>query len=910
MFKESGMTQKWYTLSVDETEALLKTNCVSGLDRKAVRAGRARVGNNSFFILPRTDVPYYLKEVLTQPVIILLAVLGILFLIFDENRGLGVAILALTGFYACFLFFGSLFAAGVKKRGAVASRPVVRVIRDGRLIWLDCLKLVPGDIVELEGGDVAPCDLKLVQAAGLRVSTYLGRIDGRDCYVPSVKEDGGVVCTPEEENDISRHSGMLYGGSRIEAGRARAIVVETGKHTYIGALQGGVSLVNGNISFPVAEKVRRVSNRIRLGLWISILPLCLVCIWLPTLTLGVPALFAVLLCLIGANLFSDMESVIHISIGIGLYLAEMSGKSPEKALIKTERGLAEAADVDYVFLLGRQAFSDGKLHLAGSFLPGVDPASPDAAQIRREMFSDAATLLMSSQTAVAAGGEKADDSLYQCFFACAGQGTKTEFSEKPVMKNYRAIVPGPAADALAAEGEIGGRSVAMALTFGKNTLSSFSLMRTADGYTRISGESMKELWRFSREKEADGKKIVTLSYRERTGWVLAGVFALSEDFVHGRREAVKALCRRGIQPVLFLNDGDEAAVSFVKKSGILASDASDPDALIARAGDFASAGWSITEGWGQFCAYLGFSSEEIASLMNVQISAGKKIAVLTDEPDKYALFRRGQVKFTCAGDVFSFKPEKQTASPGYVGGTPREIGVQQMIGRADVLIPRAEKESGGICSILHTVRTVGQIERNLLDAFFYLLSAQLFRMMLIFPLFVMGIEVDWTIPILLSSFLVDPLAVVLLNLRRYPYKAEEPIRIEKAGYLAEIFSQALFSAVLLMATLAFMAQGKPDPGSAHSAIVLALYATQLTVFFRRFRLSEMLPQKANIKLFFGIMACTLVSAVLLCILCLGSAFGLSPIYAPYGYLIPIGPVAIVVVYFVVKLYMLGRFWES
>ena len=47
--------------------------------------------------------------------------------------------------------------------------PVVRVVRGGRTTEVASTHLVPGDIVQLEAGSVVPADLRLIEAANLRV---------------------------------------------------------------------------------------------------------------------------------------------------------------------------------------------------------------------------------------------------------------------------------------------------------------------------------------------------------------------------------------------------------------------------------------------------------------------------------------------------------------------------------------------------------------------------------------------------------------------------------------------------------------------------------------------------------------------------------------------------------------------
>ncbi|MFR6222482.1 MAG: HAD-IC family P-type ATPase, partial [Anaerococcus sp.] len=49
------------------------------------------------------------------------------------------------------------------------STPKAKVLRDGKEIQIDSEKIVPGDIVILETGDIIPADLRLIESNNLKV---------------------------------------------------------------------------------------------------------------------------------------------------------------------------------------------------------------------------------------------------------------------------------------------------------------------------------------------------------------------------------------------------------------------------------------------------------------------------------------------------------------------------------------------------------------------------------------------------------------------------------------------------------------------------------------------------------------------------------------------------------------------
>jgi len=105
---------------------------------------------------------------------------------------------------------GSQRALGaLKKRLAVKAR----VLRDGGWTTIEAREIVPGDIISVGLGDVVPADAKLT--------------DGELSIDQS-------VLTGESLPADRRPSGIIYSGSIIRRGEARAVVVNTGGRTYFG----------------------------------------------------------------------------------------------------------------------------------------------------------------------------------------------------------------------------------------------------------------------------------------------------------------------------------------------------------------------------------------------------------------------------------------------------------------------------------------------------------------------------------------------------------------------------------------------------------------------------------------------------------------------------------------------------
>jgi Mg2+-importing ATPase len=101
------------------------------------------------------------------------------------------------------------------------------ILRDGQPQELPIAELVPGDVVKLAAGDMIPADVRIVAAKDLFViqSSLTGE------YFPVEKFE--VDTNPAERSPIERTS-LAFLGTSAEGGAATAVVVATGRQTYLG----------------------------------------------------------------------------------------------------------------------------------------------------------------------------------------------------------------------------------------------------------------------------------------------------------------------------------------------------------------------------------------------------------------------------------------------------------------------------------------------------------------------------------------------------------------------------------------------------------------------------------------------------------------------------------------------------
>lgn len=100
------------------------------------------------------------------------------------------------------------------------------VLRDGTPVEIEAEKIVPGDIILFDAGDMVPADCRIIMSDELHVNE--SALTGEAF---PVEKNTGVV---EQDNPVDNRKNCLWKGTNVVSGIARAMVVYTGKNTLLG----------------------------------------------------------------------------------------------------------------------------------------------------------------------------------------------------------------------------------------------------------------------------------------------------------------------------------------------------------------------------------------------------------------------------------------------------------------------------------------------------------------------------------------------------------------------------------------------------------------------------------------------------------------------------------------------------
>lgn len=222
----------WHSSSAEEVLKELKTDKDNGLANGIATERINKFGKN---VLNDENKKFFLKEFLSQLnnkfvyILFVIAIVSFAFSVYYKSNDfvsplLIIAIVVLNALISAFyLSRGKAMLERLKK----TTDPKATVIREGIKKYIDSSELVVGDIILLSEGDYISADARLIDAVSLRCNE--SSLTGESIPVEKNPQEIYPDITP-----LSQRKNMVYCGSSVIHGSAKAVVVGTGINTEIG----------------------------------------------------------------------------------------------------------------------------------------------------------------------------------------------------------------------------------------------------------------------------------------------------------------------------------------------------------------------------------------------------------------------------------------------------------------------------------------------------------------------------------------------------------------------------------------------------------------------------------------------------------------------------------------------------
>ncbi|HUU69296.1 MAG TPA: cation-transporting P-type ATPase [Planctomycetota bacterium] len=218
----------WHTLSIDDVAGILHADLEQGLSTHQVKRRHAHFGPNKLLAARKASAVAILLAQFKSLMVLLLAVAaGVGFATRQPGEGASIAVVILLNAAIGFVveYKANRAMEALQKLGIQDTV----AIRNGRRSQVNAVELVPGDLVEFEAGDSVTVDCRLAEASGLRVQE--AALTGESL---PVNKSTPPIDDPDRE--LAERTNMLYKGTTVVSGSAKAIVVTTGMTTEVGRI--------------------------------------------------------------------------------------------------------------------------------------------------------------------------------------------------------------------------------------------------------------------------------------------------------------------------------------------------------------------------------------------------------------------------------------------------------------------------------------------------------------------------------------------------------------------------------------------------------------------------------------------------------------------------------------------------
>ncbi|MFS0929640.1 calcium-translocating P-type ATPase, PMCA-type [Enterococcus durans] len=248
------VVELWFTKSKEEVLHSLDTDVKEGLSSQEAEKRLQSFGRNELDVKKKESIVKKVIGQLEDPMIIVLLIAAFLSYVSSGFKDWtdSVIILLIVVINAIISISQENNANKSLEALQKMSAPLAKVIRNKKMEHIETAMLVPGDIIELEAGDLVPADVRILSAANLKADE--SAMTGESVPVNKKALEG-----LPDDTVLADRKNMLISSTVITNGRATCVVTNTGMNTEVGRI-ANMLITEDNNTTPLQRKMAEISK--------------------------------------------------------------------------------------------------------------------------------------------------------------------------------------------------------------------------------------------------------------------------------------------------------------------------------------------------------------------------------------------------------------------------------------------------------------------------------------------------------------------------------------------------------------------------------------------------------------------------------------------------------------------------
>lgn len=558
---------RWHQMSIDNVLEELRTS-PRGISSQEAAARFEEYGPNKLKEKrKRTPLMMFLDQFKDFMILVLLAAAVISGFIGELSDTAAIVVIvalnAVVGFVQEYRAEKAMEA--LKKMAGLTAT----VIRDGMPATVSSSELVPGDMVILETGQVVPADLRLSEAANLRVEE--AALTGE-----SIPVEKHTDVLDDEALPLGDRKNMAFKGTIVSYGRGAGIVASTGMNTELGNIATMLQ-EEGEVQTPLQKRLAIFGKKLA----VAVLAICAIVFGIGILR-GEPIMlmFLTAISLAVAAIPEALPAVVTISLALG---AKKLVK--QNALIRKLPAVETLGSVTYICSDKTGTLTLNKMTVEELYIGGKIIRESDFEATRdQDVFTESlmTALALSNDAQVDAEGNIMGDPTETALYNLAN---KYGFDKKEEEKIYKRVAEIPfdsERKCMTTFHAYEGGYVSFTKGATDVLIEKSENILTSRGLTTLDVEEIEAV---NEKMAADGLRVLCIATKKydmvpekitpeniETGLTVLGLVGMLDPPREEAKEAV-AMCKgAGIKPVMITGDHPLTARTIAKRLGMLDDD--------------------------------------------------------------------------------------------------------------------------------------------------------------------------------------------------------------------------------------------------------------------------------------------------------------------------------------------------